>query len=189
MIVLIFALAIFFAINMGGGNFSTCFAAAYGGKVLTRRWSIILFMVFVIIGAVIFGQRVTLTLAKDIVPAELITDKAVMIIFFSAGLSMFIANLMHIPQSTSLVTVAALAGVGAFQGKVFVNSILYMLPFWLLLPVLSYVITYGIARNVYPARHDNFWIYEKFVNQRKKLKIFVVFSSCYNAFSIGSNNV
>jgi sulfate permease len=42
---------------------------------------------------------------------------------------------------------------------------------------------------VYPPRKSNFWIYEKFEGHTRKLKIFVIIASLYNAFSIGTNNV
>ncbi len=49
--------------------------------------------------------------------------------------------------------------------------------------------TYCAAGVIYPPRRANFWIYERLVNHHGKLKAFVIMSSCYNAFSIGTNNV
>ena len=89
---------------------------------------------------------------------------------------MFIANIMRIPQSTSLVAVAAIAGVGAFYHAVNMEKIYYLLPFWVLLPILSFTLTYLVTRQIYPPRKTNFWIYERFVNHQGKLRKFIIVS-------------
>jgi len=189
MIFLIIILAIFFAINMGGASFAASFAAATGGKVLDKRKAGYLFVAFVILGAVCLGGNVSTTLGENIIPSEFIGHKALVLIFLTAGLAMFVANLMKIPQSTSLVTVAAIAGVGAPFGSVNIKTILFLLPFWIILPIASFGLTFLLAGLIYPPRKSNFWIYERFVNHQNKLKKFVIISSCYTAFSVGTNNV
>lgn len=174
---------------MGGASFAASFAAGYGGKIITHLRANILFILFVILGSVTCGKNVTMTLANDIIPVQFMTDTALVIIFASAGLGMFIANIMNIPQSTSLVTVAAIAGVGAYFKILSIKTLLYFLPFWILLPVICYLITHRLTNYFYPPRKSNFWVYEKFVNQEHKLKFFVIITACYSAFSVGSNNV
>ena len=144
---------------------------------------------FVFLGAVLAGQPVANTLGNKIIPSELITLDNVLIIIFSAASSLFIANLLHVPQSTSLVTVGSILGVGLYFNKVYSATFLYLIPFWILLPVLGYVLTYLLGKLVYPPHKGNFWIYEKLVNHKERLKIFVIVASCYNAFSVGTNNV
>ena len=189
MIFLTIILAVFFAVNMGGATFASSFASAYGGKVLSRRRSALLFALFVVLGACFGGEHVSTTLGKDIVPPEMLTPRALAVLLLMAGLSMYSANLMHIPQSTSLVTVAAIAGVGAATGSIRAETIYFFIPFWLALPILSFFVTRLVAGYVYPPRRSNFWVYEKFVNQRKTLKRLVLVAACYNAFSVGTNNV
>jgi len=116
MFILVILLAIFFALNMGGASFAAAFAAPYGSKLIKGQKAGLLFILFVILGSVLLGKNVSITLGQELMPPELISPKALAIIFFSAGLSMFVSNMMKIPQSTSLVTVAAIAGVGAFLG-------------------------------------------------------------------------
>lgn len=186
---IMWALAVFFALNMGGASFAASFSAPYGGKILSRPQAAALFVFFVMLGAVVFGQNVSHTLGESIVPAELLDSRSAIVIFLSAGLSMFIANITKIPQSTSVVTVAVIAGVGMYHQHLTVKTILWFIPFWLLLPIVSYGITHLIAGYVYPPRRENFWVYQKFVNQRSKLRKFVILASCYNAFSVGTNNV
>lgn len=189
MTILIIVLALFFAVNMGGASFAASFAAPYGGKLIGRFKAGFLFIGFVVLGSFLLGKNVSMTLGQELMPQQLISSKAIIIIFFSAGLSMFISNLMQIPQSTSLVTVAAIAGVGAYYRQFNLNTLIYLIPFWILLPVFSYFLTHKIAGLIYPPRRQNFWVYERFVNHQEKLKAFVILMSCYSAFAVGTNNV
>lgn len=182
-------LIILFALNMGGGNFAASFAAAHGGKVITERKAYILFAIFVFLGAISIGRPVAQTLGNKIIPHELISFDVVLIILISATVCLFIANLLHVPQSTSLVTVASILGVGLYLRNIYTRTFLYLVPFWILLPVLGYVLTYLLGKLIYPPKKSNFWIYEKLVSHRERLKMFVIVASCYNAFSVGANNV
>jgi sulfate permease len=182
-------LAVLFALNMGGSNFGASFAAAYGGKIITKRRAQFLFIVFVFLGAILIGRPVAETLGTRIVPREFITPDIVLIILLSATVSLFIANGLHVPQSTSFVAIFAILGVGAYFKSVYAETFLYMLPFWVVLPVIGYLLTFFLGKIVYPPRRSNFWIYEKLVNNKNRLKAFIIVASCYNAFSVGTNNV
>lgn len=174
---------------MGGSNFAASFAAAHGGKILSKRRAQILFCFFVFLGAVLVGQPVAETLGNRIIPHEFIGFNIVLIILISATLSLFIATKLGVPQSTSLVTVGALLGVGLYFRNVYTKTFLYLIPFWLFLPAIGYLLTYFLGKLIYPPRKSNFWIYEKLVNHKERLKFFVIIASCYNAFSVGTNNV
>ena len=63
--VLIIILAAFFAVNMGGASFAAAFAPSYGGKVLSSKKAGLLFITFVLIGAVTFGNQVSTTLGEN----------------------------------------------------------------------------------------------------------------------------
>ena len=189
MTILIILLALFFAVNMGGASFAASFAAPYGGRFIKASKAGLLFIVFVTLGSVLMGKNVAVTLGQEIMPQELIGSKAIIIIFLSAGLSMFASNLMKIPQSTSLVTVASIAGVGVYYRQLDLKTLYYLIPFWILLPVFSYFLTHSIAGSIYPPRKKNFWIYERFINHQNKLKVLVIVMSCYSAFAVGTNNV
>jgi len=189
MTALIIVLALFFAVNMGGASFAASFAAPYGGKLIKGSKAGFLFIIFVILGSVLMGKNVSVTLGQKLMPQELISSEAIIIIFFSAGLSMFVSNLMKIPQSTSLVTVASIAGVGAYYRQLDLKTLCILIPFWILLPVFSYFLTYSIAGFIYPPRKRNFWIYERFINHQVRLKTLVIVMACYSAFAVGTNNV
>lgn len=182
-------LVILFGLSMGGSNFGASFAAAHGGKILSKRKAQLLFAVFVILGAVTLGKPVTQTLSSEIIDIDLFNLDTVLIVMLATTISLLIANFLRVPQSTSLVTVAAIAGVGLYLKHIHTQTFFYLAFFWLGLPLLGYLITYFLGKIVYPPRKSNFWIYEKLVYHRNRLKIFVILASCFNAFSVGTNNV
>lgn len=182
-------IAALFAVNMGAPSFAGSFATAYGSKVIGSKKAGFLFLICALAGALLLGSAVSKTLSKGIIPAELITRQSTLIILFSATLSLFVANLMHIPQSTSLSTLASLWGVGLFHRQVHAGKIYYLLACWVIATVISFTVIYFITRYIYPPKRRNFWIYEKIVQHQERLKKIVIWTSCYKAFAQGTNNV
>ncbi len=186
---LIFLLACFFALNMGASSFAASMATACGSGSITKQNARWLYIILIVAGAVLFGKEVSATLSRGIVPAQLIQTKEVIIVLFTASLSLFAANLMHIPQSTSLSTIAAILGIGIFYHSVSWGKINYLAICWVLSTVISFILIYAATSFVYPPRKQNFWVYEKVINHKERLKWFVILTSGYNVFSQGSNNV
>jgi sulfate permease len=116
--IIIFIVAVLFCVNMGAPSFSSSFSTAVGSKALNRYQAAGLFIIFALLGAVLLGAEVSNTLSRGIIPIELLDKKAVLIILFAATLSLFTANMMKIPQSTSLSTVASICGMGFFHESV-----------------------------------------------------------------------
>lgn len=189
-VILLSAIVIFFAMNMGASGVAPAFAAGWGGNFIKKRQLLLLFGVFVILGGVILGRNVSLTLGKNLMPQGFMDFNVVLIILFSAALSLFLANLLKIPQSTSQVTVGAIAGAGLFFQHLNLKVLLVkILPMWIILPLLSYGLTMLIFKSIYPPRHGNLHIYQKLFANHRKIKLSSLASSCYVAFAIGSNNV
>ena len=183
-------LVTFFAINMGASGIAPSFASTYGARLIKKKSAIMLFSAFVVLGAVILGGNVALTLGKNLIPKEFMSFNVALVIISAATLSLFFANIVKIPQSTSQVTVGAVMGAGMYfnhlNSKVF---FLKILPMWIILPLASYALTWFIYHKIYPPKHDNLHIYQKLFANEKKLKILALAASCYVAFAIGSNNV
>ncbi|MCX7956531.1 MAG: inorganic phosphate transporter, partial [Endomicrobia bacterium] len=55
--------------------------------------------------------------------------------------------------------------------------------------VVSFILTYFIKKFLYPPRKSNFRLYEKLVYHNETLKKFIVYTDCYSAFAVGSNNI
>ena len=101
-------------------------------------------------GALLAGKRVSLTIGRGIIPAELLTVPMVTIVLLAVGLSLLAANLLRIPQSTSQATVFALAGPGLYFGR-FSGSRLWteIIPTWFILPVIAFAVTWLLGRFIY----------------------------------------
>ena len=187
--VLIFLVAVFFCMNMGGPSFAGSFSTAVGSRAISRNRAGIFFLVFAVAGAVFLGGAVSKTLGKGVIPTHFINTQAVLVILAAATMSLFSANMMRIPQSTSLSTLAAICGVGMRFSSVAWGNIAYMAVCWVIAVIVSFVCVYLSARYVYPPRKINFWIYEKIINHQERLTWLVILTSCYKGFAQGSNNV
>lgn len=188
-IIILFLVVIFFAANMGGSGIAPSFAVTYCSNILTRKKIILLFGIFVILGAVLLGYNVTKTLGGGILPKQYIDTKVVLVILLSASLGLFAANILKIPQSTSWATVFSIIGSGLAFGNINFGKVILIIPFWIILPVGSYFLTLFFHKTIYPPRFKNLWIYEKLFTNEKMLKKLSIITSCYVAFAIGSNNV
>ena len=180
---------VFFATNMGGSGIAPSFAAVYGAKLISRRNTGILFSLFVVLGALTLGGRVTKTLSSGLISKQLFNFDVALIILVSAAISLFIANLLRIPQSTSWVTVMATFGAALYFNNLNWLTTLRMLGMWLVLPTIAFVITLLVFKVIYPPAYKNLWFYEKVHLWKKQLHALALISSCYVAFAIGANNV
>jgi len=143
----------------------------------------------VFLGAITIGRNVVKTLSSDIIPKEFINFDVALIIILSATLTLTLANFLKIPESTSMVTVGAIVGTGIFFGQIYLKVLFPMFLIWIILPVISYILTFYLYKITYPPANRNLWIYEKFFAKEKSMRLFTIAASCYGAFAIGTNNV
>jgi len=188
-VILLIITVIFFALNMGGSGIAPSFAAAYGAKLISREKAAVLFGLFVILGAFTLGNRVAKTLSSGFFARQFFTPEVALIILLSAALSLFVANWLKVPQSTSWVTVTATLGAALHFNSFNWLTTTRMVGLWFMLPLIGFVLTYFFFRAIYPPRQANFWFYEKAHAWKERIHYIALASSCYVAFAIGSNNV
>jgi len=185
-----FLVAMFLAINMGGSGTSPSFATAYGSGILRKDLIPGLFGLCVLAGALLAGKNTAITLGKGIIPAESLNYVLTTIILFSVALSLLFANLLGVPQSTSQSTVLALAAPAHYMGQLNATRLFTeIIPTWIILPIIAFGIMYLIA-NISIKKFDI--KYPGYFQTFKRQSLFrwvVIFTSCYVAFSIGTNNV
>lgn len=189
MITILMIISIFWAMNMGASGLAVSFAPSVGSNIIKKDKAVIIFTVFVLLGAFLIGPRVAKTLSSKIIAPEFVNQPVVLIILTSTCISLFLANLIKIPQSTSIITVSAFIGAGLYFKSLNVGLIIYLISVWIGVSVLSYFITYFIADKVYPPRKENFRLYERIFFHKGKLKKWTFLTDCYSAFGIGTNNV
>ncbi len=185
-------IGLFLAITMGGSGTGPSFSAAYGASVIRKSAIPGLFGIMVFLGALIAGKQTATTIGKGLLDPELMNLTLVSIILFSVSISLLIANIAGIPQSTSQSTVLAVMAAATYFGsgnpqKLFTEII----PAWFILPVLAYVISYLMGKYIYrPMRRRGLTISRSSnLNRKPVLNTLIMIMSLYVAFSIGSNNV
>ncbi|MDP3789391.1 MAG: inorganic phosphate transporter [Candidatus Omnitrophota bacterium] len=188
MIIVLLITSVFLAMNMGVSGFSVSFAPSYGSNILNKNKAALLYGFCVILGACLIGPRVAETLVNKISYTQLGVLSAG-IILISCAITMFLSNILKVPQSTSFVTVASFLGAGIYYGKVNWGTIGRILAFAAVFSLVAFVLTIVIKRMIYPPHESNLKFYETFFAHRSKFKKFVIFHDMYAGFSVGTNNV
>lgn len=185
-----FLVALFLAINMGGSGTGPSFSAAYGANVIRRSAIAGLFGIMVFFGALIAGKATATTLGKELLNPELMSYSIVSIILFAVSISLLVANLVGIPQSTSQSTVLAVTAAAIYFDQFNSNKLfIQIIPAWFILPVISFFLCFLIGKYIYkPIRKKGYFLSAR-LNEHPALRIIILLTSCYVAFSIGSNNV
>lgn len=186
-----FLLAMFLAINMGGSGTSPAFSAAYGANVIKRTLIPGLFGIMVLAGALIAGKEVSLTLGNGLLEQSFFTPMVTSVVLLAVGLSLLMANLLGVPQSTSQSTVLSIAGAAtALQGLNSKKLFYEIIPTWVILPIVAFLVMWVLCKWVIPHINARF-IRGNYgqLKHHKLLKALLIASSLYVAFSIGANNV
>lgn len=185
-----FVIAMFLAINMGGSGTAPAFSAAYGANILKKSLIPGLFGIAVFIGALVGGKETAKTIGKGLLNPDIMKFTIVSIILFSVSISLLIANIFGIPQSTSQATVMSVVAPAVYFSSLNTNKLFYeILPTWFIMPVASFIISFLIGKYIYkPIRKKGYTISRK-INESYVLKGLIVLMSLYVAFSIGTNNV
>jgi sulfate permease len=186
---LAWAIALFFAMNIGASGTAASMGAAFGGGAVKKRWkALVLVSVTVFLGAIIAGGNVVQTISNGIVPSSILNVQLTIMILAAACFTLFLANILRVPLSTSEVTVGAVIGVGAAYGSLYMGRILFILGVWIALPFISYGIAFFLGKLI-PHIENKLDNIRKPKTVRKVLSVFLVCAGCYEAFAAGTNNV
>lgn len=185
------ALSIFLAINMGGSGTAPSFAAAYGSGTIRRNLIPILFGVAVIAGALLAGEQVSTTLGKGLLPQHFFTLTVTSVILFSVGISLLLANLLGIPQSTTQSSVFAIIAAAHYLDRVNTHKLFVeIIPLWFILPIVAFFLMWTITKWVFPYMRKSVVSTQlQHLQGHPIIKFFLIGSSLYVAFAIGTNNV
>ncbi|HEX7056960.1 MAG TPA: anion permease [Bacilli bacterium] len=182
-----FAAAFFFAVNIGASGTAAAMSAAYGaGAVQSRRAAVWLVAVCAFLGANFGGAEVVRTLGKGIIPHELSGSEITLIILISACMTLFYANRLGLPLSTSEVTVGSIVGVGVAFQQIHWPTLFAIIAAWLMLPVCALLIAFAIRKLCAKiGRKETV----RLGMSAKWLSCLLIAAGCYEAFSAGMNNV
>ena len=185
--------------NIGANDLANSMGDVIGSKALNTRQVIIVAGILNFLGATFLGSRVTSTVAGGIVPISSIDAHLVTLgclsALFSAGLWVTCATFFRLPVSTSHSVVGAMLGFGiccALMGVIGFDEISWgvfgkVVISWILSPLVGMALAFLIYKMVV-----RFIISRGDGEERLERGIFrylVIASSCYQAFSFGSNDV
>ncbi len=168
-----YIIAFFFAMNIGASGTAAAMGPAYGsGAVSSKKTAMLLVAVSAFLGA-LAGGEVVKTIGGGIISESLINVEIAVIILTGACLTLFIANLIGIPLSTSEVVVGAIVGVGIAFQALLVNNLLYIISFWIIVPFVSFFL--ALAAGVLILKAEKKWPHLKGTGKwRKGLAILLI---------------
>ncbi|MFA9455741.1 anion permease [Halalkalibacter sp. AB-rgal2] len=181
-------IACFFAMNIGASGTAAAMGPAYGsGAIPKKRVAMLLVGAFAFLGA-LSGGEVVRTIGSGIIPTSIVDVEVVIIILSAACLSLFIANLLGIPLSTSEVVVGAIVGAGIAYQELFFNSLFVIVSFWVIVPIVAFLLAFVFGHLVKRLEKKHPMLNGK-GKWRKPLTILLIVSACMEAFAAGMNNV
>lgn len=183
-----FIIALFFAMNIGASGTAASMGPAYGsGAIPKKRTAMILVSIFALLGA-LSGGEVVRTIGNGIISPGVLDVEIVIIILAAACLTLFFANVLGIPLSTSEVVVGAIVGAGiAYQALLF-EQLVVIIAFWLITPFTAFLI--GLVLGKWIRYAENRWKELTELGKWKKpLAFLLIAAGCMEAFAAGMNNV
>lgn len=189
--VVAFLVAVFMGLNIGGNNAAAAMGAAYGAKVRTKHQAVLLIGIFSLLGAIFSGGAVIKTLGSGILPPGTILLNGAIVAVGAAGITIFLANLLRIPISTSQAAVGSVVGIGFFYGYSKLNLPLlgYIVSWWVVTPVLAWLLAYLMGKYLYT--DIIVWLADHSSSEasiKRLLNVLLTISGCYVAYSAGANN-
>lgn len=187
-----FIIAMFLAVTMGGSGTAPAFSAAYGANVIRKSLIPGLFGIMVFLGAIIAGRETANTMGDGLLSPDMMSFTVVSIILFSVAISLLVANLAGIPQSTSQSTVLSVTAAALYFNDLNSDKLFFeIIPTWFILPVISFFISLFIGRYIYRPMRKKGYTMPRAQNENLKpvWDGLLILMSLYVAFSIGANNV
>jgi PiT family inorganic phosphate transporter len=197
LIILALISAFYMAWNIGANDAANSMATSYGSRALSLRQIIIVAAILEFLGATFFGKNVVKTIAKGIVPIEVLDPHLLVYgavaALISAGFWITIATYLQLPVSTTHSIVGAMLGFGiaaVSQGHLSLNAIKWgelikIMLSWLISPLAGAVLAFSIFSLI------RFILFRKFHYEKveRVFRYLQVFTACYVAFAHGSNDV
>ncbi len=183
--------------NIGANDAANSMATSYGSRALTLKQIVVLASILEFCGAAFFGKKVTHTVAKGIVPIELLDHHLVVFgalaALLSAGFWITISTYYHLPISTTHSIVGAMLGFGlaaVSQNHLTLDQIKWnvlakVVLSWIISPLLGAAIAFIVFMLI------RFILLNRFASESIEhvFRYLQVLTASYMAFAHGSNDV
>ena len=201
LVIAIILAGLYMAWNIGANDLANAMGTSVGTGALTIKQVIVIAAVFEFLGAVFFGKRVTSTIAKGIVPIDMISRVhpdfvvlGMLAAILAASFWITLATFYNLPVSTSHSIVGSVLGFGliaAYKGIISFSDIhwsalLKIVASWFISPALGAILAFlifSLIRSLYLHKASDMPAVEK------KFIFLQLITACYIAFAHGSNDV
>jgi len=191
----ILAAGFYMAWNLGANDLANAMATSVGSRALRVWQATLVAAVLNLVGAAFYGARVTHTVAKGIVPIELLEPHILAIgalaVLFAAATFLVLATHWGLPVSTTHAIVGAMMGFGIVAvgpGQVSWGVLGRIAASWLISPLIGGLVAffiYQIFRYLILARVSDHGL----PKVEQVFALLQILSASYVAFSHGSNDV
>jgi PiT family inorganic phosphate transporter len=141
--------SIFVGFNIGGSSTGIAWGPPVGARIVKKPTAAALMTFFVFLGGWTVGRNVMDTLSEGIITIDLTLSAGVAVLFF-IGLGILIANIFAVPVPTSMTTVGAIAGLGLATGTLNYVTMVEIISWWVVTPIIGFWIGGIIGRYIYP---------------------------------------
>jgi PiT family inorganic phosphate transporter len=173
---------IFLGWTLGSNDSANIFGTGVAAKIIRYRSAIILTSVFVILGALVEGEKCFATVGE----LSHLTPEGAFIAALAAGITMFILTYLALPSSASQAIIGAILGASVVSGIPDLSKVYKILACWILAPIAAVIISFVLYHLI------GFFI-ERYIISPQKRSFFIfwglIFAGCFGAYALGSNNV
>ncbi len=173
---------IFMGWSLGSNDSANIFGAAVGAKVITYRSAIILISLFVVVGALLEGEKCFATVGE----LSRLTSRIAFFTTLSAATVVTLFTYLGIPVSTAQAIVGSVLGAGLHSGSADFSKLTKIVICWVFTP-LGTVITSFLLYHLIGIMINR--LLKKPVARDVFMKWGLVVAGCFGAYALGSNNV
>ncbi len=184
-ILLVFC-GLFVGWTMGANDAGNCMGAAVGSGMLTYKKALYLVGIFAVIGAVVSGEKTIYTVGDSLVRLDNIASVDIAITLFSAAIVIAIMTFFAVPISTTQAVLGSIAALGIVLGAtVQWEELTLIFTLGFVTPLAAFIVSYIFQRWIMPLLLQQ----DTFLSQERFLKIGVLASGVFLAFTLGANHV
>jgi len=173
---------IFLGWTLGSNDSANVFGTAVAAKIVKYRTAILLTSLFVVLGALIEGEKCFSTVSE----LSTLTPRGAFLAALAAGITMFVVTYLAIPSSTSQAITGAIVGVGMVSGIPGFSNLYKIVACWVLTPIGGMILSFLLYHLI------SFFIATYIRSPQMRSTIFfwsLIFAGCLGAYALGSNNV
>jgi len=173
---------IFLGWTLGSNDSANVFGTAVAAKIVRYRTAILLTSLFVVLGALIEGEKCFSTVGE----LSALSPRGTFMAALAAGVTMFVATYLALPSSTSQAIIGAIVGAGMVSGIQEFSRLYKIVACWVLAPIGGMILSFLLYHLM------GFFIARYIRSPQMRSNIFfwsLIFAGCLGAYALGSNNV